>query len=1329
MGMARISRNALSQIGRMLRHPFMYSCALGVASLATAAAQSPTLLQIPTMTAVAGLPAGGSVTAVCSAAYTSVGDGCPAAQAKLGTVLSSVIDSNGNIYIADETNKELRVIYQSGTALSAAIIAANASYKVTTVQAGYMYLLVGAGAFTGNSSTGEVGDETLLSAPVSVALDSEGNVFFGDNASRLRAFFVSDASGKFSTLLNGVWGNPSPALTFKAGSEYVVIEPSTGGYSGDGLAPALAASAAETNVQHGIVLDASENLYIADTSNNAIRRVSGSTGLLSTYIGSTGCVEGTKASCTAGDAGNSGPINQAETDLPYALALDANGNLYIGEEGSGEVRAIYNGSGSLPGISNPQTGYIYRIAGGGTLTVSGTTALSVKFTVSSGATTNYSAFGLGFDAAGNLYVEDRTGRLWEIDASTQIATIIGGSPLTSTGGQTETTTGAACSASNIGGSKTTDNFGDGCPATQGVLGLPGQNIQFDAQGNIYVLDGTYDVLHKLSFKPVFPQTATGSTSAVQTLLFSSLAAQTLGTMSYGVQGATTTDFQAAGGSTCTAGTVLAIGSTCLVNLDFAPVLPGARNGFLQAMNSSGGLIGDFYLSGTATGAELTVDPGAQTSVGSKLSARGVAVDPAGDVFVADGTTESLLAYAGGSSTATSLSTGLSSPGQVAIDDLGDVFVADAGNNRIAEYSKIKQATTYLTESFSSPQGVAIDSAGDIYVADTGNNRIVEIYSTGVTRVLTTSVLSPTRLSFDASDNLYILDSGNSRVVEIPSATDTQVTVSTSGFTPVDMAVDAAGNVYVLDSGGLQVGVSTTAGSTYTILSSLTAPTALALDDLGDVYVADTGVTSLVVLNRQLDTINFGYASPGSSSVGETFTLTDIGNVAVSFTNSAIAITTGDAADFSTVAGVSNGCSSQTLDVASQCTLTTTFSPLVDQSYAAAITFPSNVSPAADTAVAVSGIGRTLTATSISVALTSPTSASNLSYGIPLTITMTFSFPAGSTDPSGAIAVLVNGTQATSIPIVSGTTVYTYIFTPNAGAIAVTTSYSGDSNFSSSNSTLNLQINPAPTATALTLVSNLSATVPEVTLTAQVTSAIPGVQGAVTFYNGTTVLATVSLATTTGSSMLSASFAQTSLGLTNTSFTAVYNGTTNFATSTSTAQILNGDFGLTPSLSVSTPQGGIALGSFIVTPYFGLNGTMQFSCSGLPTASLCRVYPQTLSFSGMENTAATQQLQVFTNVSTTTASLKPHGDPFGRGPATTLFAGMFSLFLLKRRRVSSLLSIILLAIVAGLSGCGKSGGTSTANVTPTGTYNVTLTATSSTGVIHTSALTLIVAAPE
>ena len=1332
MGMARIFGNAVDEMARMLRNSFVCAC-VGVVSLASASAQNTTLLPIPTMGIAAGLPAGGSVTAVCLTAYTTVGDGCPAAQANLGAVLSSVIDSNGNIYIADETNKELRVIYQSGTALSAAIIAANATYKVTTVQAGYMYLLAGGGTATGVGSTGSVGDLALLSAPVSVALDSEGNVFFGDNASRLRAFFVADASGKFTKLLNGVWANPSPALTFKAGYEYAVIEPSTGGYSGDGLAPAIAANLAETNVQRGIAVDASENLYIADSSNNAIRMISGSTGLLSTYIGSTGCVEGTKASCTAGDAGSSGPIGAAETDLPYAVAFDANGNLYIGEAGSGEVRAVYNGTGTLPGITNPVKGYIYRIAGGGTVTTSGTTALLAKFTVSSGATTNYSAFGLGFDAGGNLYVADRTGRLWEISASTQVATILAGSTLTSTGGQAETTSGAACSSSNTGGAKATDDLGDGCPATQGVLGLIGQNVQFDPQGHIYISDGTYDVLHKLSVKPVFPQTATGSASAVQTLAFSSLAAQTLGTFSYGVQGVATTDFQSVSGSTCTSGTVMTIGSVCLLNLEFSPTLPGSRSGFIAATNATPASIGSFYISGSATGAELTADPGTQTSVGSSISARGVAVDPAGDIFVADGTSESLLEYAGGASTATTLSTSLSSPGQLAVDNLGNVFVADTGNSRVLEFNRETQATTYLTDSISSPQGVAVDSEGNIYIADTGNSRIVEIYTTGATRVLATSVVNPTRLSFDPTGNLYILDSGNGRIVEIPSVTGTQATVTTSGFTPVDMAVDAAGNIYVLDSSGLQVGVSTPGGTTYSILTGLTAPSSLALDDLGDVYIADTGVTSIVALNRQLDTINFGYGNPGSASAGETFTLTDIGNVAAGFTNSTIAVTTGDTAEFSTVAGVSNGCASQTLAVAAQCTLTTTFTAAADQNYAATIKFPSNAISTDDTTVAVSGIGRTLTTTSIALALTSPTSATNLTYGTPLTVTMTFNYTAVSTDPTGSIAVLVNGTQTTSIPLVSGTTVYTYTFTPAAGATSVTASYSGDSNYSSSNSTINLQINPAPTVTTLSLVSNLSATTPAVTLTAQVTSAIAGVQGAVTFYNGSTVLATVSLAIPAGSTTPTASYTLTGLSLTTDSFTAEYNATTNFAVSTSAAETLSGDFGLTSSLTVSTPQGGIALGSFVVTPYFGLAGTMQFSCGGLPAASICRVYPQTLTFPGTGDATATQQIQIFTNTSTNTAALTQHENPFGRMPAGTLFAGVFFLFIIRRRRyskrLSGLLGIILLAFLAGLSGCSGGGSSSSTNLTPTGTYNVTLTATSSTGVTHTSALTLVVAPPE
>jgi len=71
--------------------------------------------------------------------------------------------------------------------------------------------------------------------------------------------------------------------------------------------------------------------------------------------------------------------------------------------------------------------------------------------------------------------------------------------------------------------------------------------------------------------------------------------------------------------------------------------------------------------------------------------------------------------------------GLNRPNGVAVDHAGDLYVADTANNRVVELGVGSTAQTVLPFSgLNSPNGVAVDHAGDLYVADTANNRMLEL---------------------------------------------------------------------------------------------------------------------------------------------------------------------------------------------------------------------------------------------------------------------------------------------------------------------------------------------------------------------------------------------------------------------------------------------------------------------------------------------------------------------------------------------------------------------------------------------------------------------------
>ena len=108
--------------------------------------------------------------------------------------------------------------------------------------------------------------------------------------------------------------------------------------------------------------------------------------------------------------------------------------------------------------------------------------------------------------------------------------------------------------------------------------------------------------------------------------------------------------------------------------------------------------------------------------------QGVAIDSAGDVFVADDGSNRVLELPAGSSRQRTLPfTGLSGPEGVAVDPAGDVFVTDYYNNRALELpAGSSQQQTLPLSGLSRPEGVAVDSAGDVFVADSANGRVVEL---------------------------------------------------------------------------------------------------------------------------------------------------------------------------------------------------------------------------------------------------------------------------------------------------------------------------------------------------------------------------------------------------------------------------------------------------------------------------------------------------------------------------------------------------------------------------------------------------------------------------
>jgi sugar lactone lactonase YvrE len=617
------------------------------------------------------------------------------------------VDGAGNVFVADLENNTIRKITSSGV--------------VTT--------LAGSAGLSGSADG--TGAAARFSGPEGVAVYGAGNVFVAD--------YHNNTIRKIT---------PSGVVTTLAGTAG-----SSGSADGTG-------AAARFNQPRGVAVDGSGNVFVADSYNNAIRKITPN-GVVTTLAGTAG---------SYGSADGTGAT--ARFNNPSGVAVDGAGNVFVTDYNNTTIRKI------------TPTGVVTTLAGSAGLSGSAD---------GTGAAARFSdPEGVAVDGSGNVLVAD-----WENNTIRKI-----------------TPTGVVTTLAGTAGSY---GSADGTGAAARFLGPSGAAV--DTAGNVFVADSDNNTIRKITPTGVVTTpagtagsygSADGTGAAARFDWPSGVAVDGAGNLFVAdasndtirkitSSGVVTTLAGSAGYSGSADGT----GAAARFNGPNDVAVDGAGNVFVADSNNN--TIRKITSTGVVTtlAGSAAADPGSADGMGAAARfsyPEGVAVDGAGNVFVVDywnstirkvtpaGAVTTFAGTAGlaGSADGTGAAARFSALHGVAVDGAGNVFVADTGNNTIRKITSSGVVTTLAGSAgysgsadgtgaaarFNSPDGVAVDGAGNVFVADTDNNAIRKISTSGVVTTivgvaapasagnlpgpLPASIVSPEGVAIDPSTGkLYI----------------------------------------------------------------------------------------------------------------------------------------------------------------------------------------------------------------------------------------------------------------------------------------------------------------------------------------------------------------------------------------------------------------------------------------------------------------------------------------------------------------------------------------------------------------------------------------------
>ncbi|MGD0628766.1 MAG: choice-of-anchor D domain-containing protein [Terracidiphilus sp.] len=497
----------------------------------------------------------------------------------------------------------------------------------------------------------------------------------------------------------------------------------------------------------------------------------------------------------------------------------------------------------------------------------------------------------------------------------------------------------------------------------------------------------------------FGSQAIGSASAVRTFNFSVTAGTTVGSIAVVTQGAPNLDFTSAAGGTCAAQTYSSA-TTCTVNVTLTPRFAGWRRGavvFYSAANNTGNQLGSVPINGVGTGPQIAYGPGTVVNILSELGDASLlpnctTVDGAGDLFIsdvatfdgADPTNSGVVEVPAGGRAWTEIypsanGISLNYPAGLAVDGAGNLFIADQGGARVLEVPAGGGAAIAIQPVVNGtglyePAGAAVDAVGDLFIGDYGNNRVVEVPAGNGAPVLIDPTVTgktlnlPAGVALDQAGDLFIADYGNNRVVEVPAGggAATAIDPTVSGLwlsSPTDVALDGAGDLFIADYGNTRVVEVPAGGGAATVALMAGLINCVTLDDAGDLFISANpgfgtpGRVLVEALRSQPPALSFPTPTDAGSidttDGSRTEQIQNIGNEALTLTALSYP------ADFSEASGDGNACTGSTsLGVGRMCDLPIEFSPENIGSLSENVTLTDNALnvAGAQQSIAVSGVG-------------------------------------------------------------------------------------------------------------------------------------------------------------------------------------------------------------------------------------------------------------------------------------------------------------------------------------------------------------------------------------